>query len=272
MQPARVIISERVARFVLAAHRVFPAVKNTEPKQRGLVRPVNRGVAVERIHDASHGGPCVSAGVGGKFLHVREGGRHGEARRGRRVVNQPIAVSHPVDHRRGLEGDRIEIAEAHVEIQLRARGVGGDRPRAKRVAVRIAEAELVNHHAQHEALDVDDARLFRGAIFPRGIVITAKPVLRVVQRAHARVVVILEKIIHDRERFLHRLASLQPEILHEARIKRVRQHRGVPPEKRLEILRPAKVVGVVEVNAAAGYLGHIHRADHHKSPSAWRPQ
>ena len=116
MQPAGIIIGERVAGFVFASHRIFAAVKNAEPKQRGLIRPVNRRVAVKGIHNSRHGSPRVAAGVGGEFLHICEGGSHSESRRWRCIMNQPVAVRYAVNDRRGLEGDGIEIAEADVEI------------------------------------------------------------------------------------------------------------------------------------------------------------
>ena len=76
-QAAGVIIGQRMARFVMAAHGVFAVVVNTKPKERGLFGPENGGIAVKCIGDCRKASPRIAGGVGGKFLHVGKGGQRG---------------------------------------------------------------------------------------------------------------------------------------------------------------------------------------------------
>ena len=74
-QAAGVIIGQRMARFVMAAHGVFAVVVHTKPKECGLFGPENGGVAVKCIGDCGKAGPSIAGGVGSEFLHVGKSGQ-----------------------------------------------------------------------------------------------------------------------------------------------------------------------------------------------------
>ena len=179
-------------------------------------------------------------------------------------MNESVAVLHAIDVRCGFLGDRIIVAQAHIEVDLCAHRVGAHAADAKCVPVRIAEAQMVHNQTQREAFDIDYLCVFSGLIHQRRVVITAETVLRKLQRTHAVVGAVGEKVVYHAEGIDDRIPPLESEVLHEAGVKRVREHGDVPAEKPLEILWPAEVIGVVEVHTTTGKLGGIHLAEQHE--------
>ena len=85
-------------------------------------------------------------------------------------MDQTIAECDVVDQGSGLVGDRVKIAQAHVEIDLCAGRISGGGVNAKRITIRISKTKMVDDESQREALDVDDLRVFRGGVQPGGVV------------------------------------------------------------------------------------------------------
>ena len=182
-------------------------------------------------------------------------------------MDQAIAECDVVDQGSGLVGDRVKIAQAHVEIDLCAGRISGGGVNAKRITIRISKTKMVDDESQREALDVNDLRVFRGSVQPGGVVIAPETVGGQLQRTDAAVFIVVEKVIDRSESFLHRIAAFQTKVLHETRVKRIGQQRNIPAEKSLQILGATQVICVVEVNPATGQLRGIHGADHHKGRS-----
>ena len=86
-------------------------------------------------------------------------------------MDQAIAECDVVDQGSGLVGDRVKIAQAHVEIDLCAGRISGGGVNAKRITIRVSKTKMVDDESQREALDVNDLRVFRGSVQPGGVVV-----------------------------------------------------------------------------------------------------
>ena len=111
-----------MARFVMAAHGVFAIVVHTKPK-KWVVRSRKWLFAVKRIGDCRKAGPRITGGVGGNSSMSAKVGSVVTPLKGG-IVDQPVAECDVVDQRSGLVSDRIKIAQAHVEVDLCAGGIG----------------------------------------------------------------------------------------------------------------------------------------------------
>ncbi len=262
LEATRVIIGQRVPRPELAAHGVHAIVVNSKVETGRCIRPVQRGVSIEGIGDGGNGRPGIATGVGCEFLHVG----HIEGRQlahgvGLGIVDQAVAVFDAVDDIRLAPRDGIIIAQARLEDQPVGGDVGASTGDAECPAVGVAEAQLVDQHAKHDALDVDDLRVLRGGVHPPCAVVAGETVLGEVHLTDAIVVLVHKEIVHHTERVVDRVHALDAKIVHETRVERINKGRDVPAEEPLELtvnpLRRTHLTGVVERGHLVG-VGRAH--------------